>query len=86
MNCKFLAISFASMLVLACAMAGPASARGGGGGGGHGSSYGGGSMKGGSMKGGSMMGAIGPTGSSWGSNSVACKTGKEHSSRCRRGY
>jgi hypothetical protein len=81
MNRKFLAISFASMFVLVCAMAGPAGAHGGGGGGGHGSGYGGGSMKGGSM-----MGAIGPTGSSSGSNSVACKTGKEHSSRCRRGY
>jgi hypothetical protein len=78
MNRKFLAISFASMFFLICAMAGPTSAHGGGGGGGgHG---------GGSMKGGSMMGAIGPTGSSSGSNSVACKTGKEHSSRCRRGY
>jgi hypothetical protein len=76
MNRKFLAISFASMFVVACAMAGPASARGGGGG-----------HSGGSMKGpGTMMGTVGPTGSSGGANSVACKTGKEHSSRCRRGY
>jgi hypothetical protein len=82
MNRKFLATSFASMFVLACAMVCPAGAGGGHDGGGHG---GGSMMSGGSMKGGGgMMVVFGPTGPSMGASSLACKTGKEHSSRCRR--
>jgi hypothetical protein len=90
MNRKVLT-TFASIFVLACAMVCPAGA-GGHGGGGHMMSGGamrgagtmmGGTMMGGTMMGGTMMNAIGPTGPSTGAGSVACRTGKEHSPRCR---
>jgi hypothetical protein len=84
MNRKFLSASFASMFALTCMMVGPASAHGGGGGGG-------GAMMFATGVGGAMMGATGVGGAvapynpfSTSSNTLGCKTGKEHSSRCRR--
>jgi hypothetical protein len=95
MNRKFLSASFASMFALTCIMVGPASAHGGGGGGGHGGARMGATGVGGAMMhttgvGGAMMGATGVGGAvapydpfSTSSPTLGCKTGKEHSSRCR---
>jgi hypothetical protein len=96
MNRKFLSASFASMFALTCIMVGPASAHGGGGGGGHGGGGHGGAMMGATGVGGAMMHATGVGGAMMGATGVGgavapynpfstlgCKTGTEHSSRCR---